>query len=127
MPHTNSFKQINMSTITLFGIKNCDTVRKAKKWLEKEAPNFQFVDFREDGLTEEQIKHWSSALSWETIFNKRSTSFRNLTDADKADIDEAKAIKLMLEYPTLIKRPILVVDNQVYTGFKAEQYQEIFK
>ncbi len=115
--------------VVLYGIspKTCDTVRKAKKWLETENIHFNFVDFREDGLTEELLQFWSSALSWEMIFNKRSTSFRNLTDAEKTDISEAKAIKLMLEYPTLIKRPILVVDDQVHTGFKADQYQEIFK
>ena len=116
-----------MKNITLWGIKSCDTVRKAKKWLEKEQVNFSFIDFRENELNAEQIKHWASALSWETIFNKRSTSFRNLSDTEKADITEEKAIELMLEFPTLIKRPILVVDELVHAGFKQEQYQEIFK
>ena len=114
-----------MENITLWGIKNCDTVRKAKKWLKKEQVDFDFIDFRENSLTEEQIQQWSSSLSWEAIFNKRSTSYRNLSDSEKTDITEVKAIKLMLEYPTLIKRPILVVGGQVHAGFKAEQYQEI--
>ena len=116
-----------MENITLWGIKNCDTVRKAKKWLKKEQVDFDFIDFREDGLTEEQIQQWSSSLSWEAIFNKRSTSYRNLSDSEKADITEAKAIKLMLAYPTLIKRPILVIGEQVHAGFKAEHYQEILR
>lgn len=116
-----------MKNITLHGIKSCDTVRRARKWLEQNQHAFTFIDFRENALSQEQIQFWASELSWETIFNKRSTSFRNLSDAEKVDIDEIKAIGLMLKYPTLIKRPILVVNNQVHTGFKTEQYQEIFK
>ncbi len=115
-----------MNNIEIFGISNCDTVRKAKKWLQESEIEFKFCDFRVDGLSEEQIKTWLTSLPLETLFNKRSTSFRNLSDDQKSNIDEAKAIKLMLEHPTLIKRPVLIVNNQAHVGFKKEQYQEIF-
>lgn len=116
-----------MKTI-MYGIspKRCDTVRKARKWLEANQPQVTFHDFREDGLDREQLTTWVSAIGWEPLFNKRSTSFRNLSHADKADIDQEKAIKLMLEYPTLIKRPVLVIADKVQVGFKEADYQAWF-
>ncbi|GIU06549.1 arsenate reductase [Shewanella sp. c952] len=113
--------------MTLFGIKNCDTVRKARKWLEQNNLSVNFHDFREDGLTEELVKEWSAIVGWETLFNKRSTSFRNLTDAEKNDINEKKAIALMVLYPTLIKRPVLAGDGKVKVGFKEAEYKAWFK
>ncbi|WP_163937282.1 ArsC family reductase [Paraferrimonas sp. SM1919] len=107
----------------LYGIKNCDTVRKAKKWLEANNIEHTFVDFRVDGLTQADIEAWLEHTSWETLFNKRSTSFRGLTDEQKADIDQAKAIALMLEHPTLIKRPVLAMADGVMVGFKEADYQ----
>ncbi|GIU48115.1 arsenate reductase [Shewanella sairae] len=112
--------------MTLFGIKNCDTVRKARKWLEANQLDVKFHDFREDGLTTEQIEQWVSVVGWEALFNKRSTSFRNLTDTEKSDINQQKAIALMALYPTLIKRPVLVLDTQVQVGFKEADYQKWF-
>ena len=112
--------------MTLFGIKNCDTVRKARKWLEANQLDVKFHDFREDGLTTEQIEQWVSVVGWEALFNKRSTSFRNLTDTEKSDINQKKAIALMALYPTLIKRPVLVLDTQVQVGFKEADYQKWF-
>ncbi|QYJ80349.1 ArsC family reductase [Shewanella acanthi] len=112
--------------MTLFGIKNCDTVRKARKWLEQHQLPVAFHDFREDGLAAAELTTWCSTLGWETVFNKRSTSFRELSDADKTDIDEAKAIALMLAHPTLIKRPVLVVGEQVLVGFKEADYKKVF-
>lgn len=110
----------------LYGIKNCDTVKKARKWLEQHQQAVAFHDFREDGLNRDDLEAWVDALNWETLFNKRSTSFRNLSDDDKTAIDKNKAIELMLAHPTLIKRPVLVIQGKVWVGFKAEQYQEIF-
>ncbi|WP_418357003.1 MULTISPECIES: ArsC family reductase [Shewanella] len=112
--------------MTLYGIKNCDTVRKARKWLEAEKIDYTFHDFREDGLTTDMVNQWVSTVGWEALFNKRSTSFRSLNDADKADITQDKAIALMVEHPTLIKRPVLVKQNNILIGFKAEQYQAWF-
>lgn len=112
--------------MTLYGIKNCDTVRKARKWLEAEKIDFTFHDFREDGLTADTVKQWVDIVGWEALFNKRSTSFRGLTDAEKSDITQDKAIALMVQHPTLIKRPVLVKQNSILIGFKAEQYQAWF-
>ncbi|GGI86134.1 arsenate reductase [Shewanella hanedai] len=113
--------------MTLFGIKNCDTVKKARKWTEANDLNIPFHDFRVDGLTKEQIETWAGAIGWETLFNKRSTSFRNLSDDDKAGIDQAKAVELMLTHPTLIKRPVLATDGKVLVGFKEAEYKAWFK
>ncbi|WP_133406944.1 ArsC family reductase [Parashewanella tropica] len=115
-----------MKAITLFGISNCDTVRKARKWLAENQIEHTFHDFRKDGLSKTEINHWLERQGWEALFNKRSTSYRALPDEDKTNIDQAKAIELMLEHPTLIKRPVLLTENSVQIGFKAEQYQELF-
>lgn len=112
--------------MTLFGIKNCDTVRKARKWLEQNNLSVDFHDFREHGLTAEQVEEWVAVVGWETLFNKRSTSFRNLTDTEKNDINEKKAIALMVLYPTLIKRPVLVNGSKVNVGFKEAEYKAWF-
>ncbi|MGB0894533.1 MAG: ArsC family reductase [Parashewanella sp.] len=111
---------------TIYGIKNCDTVRKARKWLEANNIPFTFHDFRDDGVTQQHIENWLVHTDWQTLFNKRSTSFRALTDEQKNDIDQQKAIMLMLDHPTLIKRPVLVVNETVNIGFKPVQYQELF-
>lgn len=108
----------------LFGIKNCDTVRKARKWLEANGTQFNFHDFREKGLERAHIEAWLTQVSWEEIFNKRSTSFRALSDNDKADIDKNKAIELMLAHPTLVKRPVLVTKSKTLVGFKPATYEE---
>ncbi|GGB58521.1 ArsC family reductase [Shewanella inventionis] len=112
--------------MTLYGIKNCDTVRKARKWLEAEKIDYTFHDFRENGLTADTVSQWVSMVGWETLFNKRSTSFRELSDSDKSDLTQDKAIALMVQFPTLVKRPVLVKQNSILIGFKAEQYQAWF-
>ncbi|AZG73584.1 ArsC family reductase [Shewanella livingstonensis] len=112
--------------MTLYGIKNCDTVRKARKWLEAEKIEYTFHDFREDGLSEATVAQWANVVGWETLFNKRSTSFRGLTDAEKIDISEDKAITLMVQHPTLIKRPVLVNNDKLLVGFNLAQYQAWF-
>jgi len=109
----------------LYGIKNCDTVKKARKWLEQAGLDYQFHDFRADGLNEQQLADWCGALGWEALLNRRSTSWRQLDDADKTDLDEARAKTLMLANPTLIKRPVLTTDAATMVGFKAEQYESL--
>ncbi|MFT5789924.1 MAG: arsenate reductase [Shewanella sp.] len=125
MRFTNKINN-GVPALTLFGIKNCDTVRKARKWLEQNNLSVDLHDFREHGLTAEQVEEWVAVVGWETLFNKRSTSFRNLTDAEKNDINEKKAIALMVLYPTLIKRPVLVGDGKVNVGFKETEYKAWF-
>lgn len=112
--------------LTLFGIKNCDTVRKARKWLEHHQITATFHDIREDGLHQEDLEAWCDTLGWQTLFNQRSTSFRTLSDADKTAIDRSKAISLMLAHPTLIKRPVLVNGEQIIVGFNEADYHKVF-
>ena len=107
---------------TLYGIKNCDTVKKARKWLEAHEIEYQFHDFRVDGLTTEMIENWFSIVSWESLVNKRSTTWRQLDDARKEAIDEQSAATLLLENPTLIKRPVLEIGSEVVVGFSEEDY-----
>ncbi len=113
--------------VTMYGIANCDTIRKAKKWLAAEEINFAFHDYRKNGIEEAQLREFVSLVGWELLLNKRGTTFRQLSDADKENIDEQKAIELMLAAPAMIKRPLLSVDGTLHVGFKAEQYQQLFK
>lgn len=113
--------------ITMFGIANCDTIKKAKKWLENETITFTFHDYRKQGINHELVRQFVAALGSEQVLNKRGTTYRQLTDEQKANIDDEKAIALLVEYPAMIKRPILMHDNTFHIGFKAEQYAEIFK
>ena len=120
---------MSTNTTTLFGIKNCDTVKKARRWLEDANIDYQFHDVREDDLSKNQVQTWVDALGWESVLNKRSTTWKQLSDDDKNTIDESKAISLMLEHPTLIKRPVLEhgEDKQISNGFKAAQYESMFQ
>lgn len=111
---------------TLFGIKNCDTVKKARKWLDEHQVPYQFHDFRSDGLTEQQLSEFVEKSSWGSLLNKRSTTFRNLPEEIKNNVTDDIAFEQSLEQPTLLKRPILITDSNILVGFKKEQYQEIF-
>lgn len=107
---------------TLYGIKNCDTVKKARKWLDENAVSYRFHDYRVDGLSHEQLLAFEAQLGWETILNRTSTSWRQLSDEQKADVTKATALQLMLATPTLIKRPLLQTENKLLIGFKADVY-----
>lgn len=109
--------------ITLYGIRNCDTVKKARKWLDSHTVAYGFHDLREDGLTAAMLSHWIDRLGWETLLNRRSTTWRQLDEADRADLDAARAQSLMLAHPTLIKRPVLVWQDDCLAGFSADRYQ----
>ena len=113
-------------TITMFGIPNCDTIKKAKKWLEAEGIEFEFHDYRKQGITEELVTSFCSELSWELVLNKRGTTYRQLSQEQKDTLTEQKAIALLVEQPAMIKRPILKVDGKLHIGFKADQYAAIF-
>lgn len=112
---------------TLYGIKNCDTVRKARQWLEHRAIDYRFHDFRSDGLTEAVLRHWLESTAWKTLLNQRSTGWRQLSDEQKSDLDENKVVTLLLDHPTLIKRPVLDTGAEILVGFKADQYQTLFQ
>ena len=109
----------------LYGIKNCDSVKKARKWLEKKNIDYQFHDFRVDGLDKKLLMSFEIALGWQALLNKRSTRWRQLDETQKIDLSVNKAIELMLENPTLIKRPVLVANNQFFIGFNIENYQSL--
>ncbi len=111
--------------ITLYGIKNCDTVKKARGWLEQQRVTYRFHDLRDDGLDAARLKEWIKSLGWETLLNTRSTTWRQLPDADKHDLNATSAVKLMLAYPTLIKRPVLVNGTVVTVGLNATTYSKI--
>ena len=106
-----------MGKIVLHGLAHCDTVRKARKWLEAEGVEYNFHDLRRDGVPADDLEEWAAAVGWEVLLNRRSTTFRNLDDAEKKDIDQAKALRLMQAHPTLIKRPVAVKAQRVLVGF----------
>jgi len=108
--------------ITLYGIKNCDTVKKARKWLDDNGIAYRFHDYRSDGLSPELLQTFADQLGWNTLLNRSSTSWRQLSTEQQADLNADKAIALMLATPTLIKRPILDTSNKMLIGFKADEY-----
>jgi Spx/MgsR family transcriptional regulator len=108
---------------TLYGIKNCDTIKKARKWLEINEIAYQFHDYRRNGLDINLLQKFETQLGWEVLVNKRSTSWRQLGDAQKTNLSRDNVLPLLLQHPTLIKRPILVTTNKTIIGFSATQYQ----
>jgi len=112
----------------IYGIKNCDTMKKARKWLIDNHHDVEFHDYKKEGLAPELLKLLVAELGWEAMVNKRGTTYRKLDDSIKNSLDEARAIEVMLDNPSIIKRPILEKESgkgRVYLlGFKAEQYQE---
>jgi Spx/MgsR family transcriptional regulator len=111
---------------TLYGIPNCDTVKKAQKWLTQNNITYTFHDYRKDGLDKQLINSFLVHFSWSELLNKRSTSYRALTQDQKDNIDEDSIFALFIEFPTLIKRPLLISDNQTLLGFKADLYKNLF-
>ncbi|MFV2059544.1 MAG: ArsC family reductase [Gammaproteobacteria bacterium] len=112
--------------ITLYGIKNCDTVKKARHWLDDNNQKYQFHDLRVDGLDSKTLSSWLSQVDNMTLLNKRSTTWRQLSDSQKANLSESNIKKLLLSNVTLIKRPVLEFNKKVYLGFSDKSYQEIF-
>lgn len=103
--------------ITFYGLKSCNTCKKAVRWLNDSGLEFRAVDVRADGVGRSRIEAWVNAVGWETVLNRRSTTWRGLEDADKEGIDTAKAVSLLAENPTLIKRPVFEKGNEVFVGF----------
>ena len=114
-------------TVILYGIKNCDTMKKAWTWLEEHGVAYQFHDYKKAGIDRARLEGWVSALGWETLLNRAGTTFRKLPDAAREDLDEQKAIALMLDQPSMIKRPVLDRDGKLLVGFKPDLYQAAFK
>ena len=112
--------------ITLYGIPNCNTVSKARKWLTENNIEHQFHNFKKEGLEQKTLDTWLDALGWEVLLNKRGTTWRKLSDDNKADIDRNKACQVMLDNTSIIKRPVMDNNGVFSVGFKEQQYQEIF-
>jgi arsenate reductase len=108
--------------VTVYGIRNCDSVKKACRWLDAKGLKYEFHDFRVDGVTKEQVTLWAKALGWETLLNRRSTMWRNLDANEKAALTESRAISLMVKNPTLIKRPVVGCGKKYLTGFSEQQF-----
>ncbi|APZ43244.1 ArsC family reductase [Acidihalobacter ferrooxydans] len=113
-------------TTTLYGITHCDTVRKARRWLDEHGVAYDFHDFRRDGIDRQQLGAWSDELGWEALLNRRGTTWRKLSDVQRDGIDAARALALMLEQPALIKRPVLDIGGRRVLGFDPREYATLF-
>ena len=113
-------------TITMYGIKNCDTIKKARTWLEAHGIAYDFHDYKTAGIDAGHLQKWSKELGWEIVLNRAGTTFRKLPETEKQNLDEPKAIKLMLAQPSMIKRPILDTGKARMIGFKPETYAKAF-
>jgi arsenate reductase len=112
---------------TLYGIPNCDTVKKARTWLAEQGHDFTFHDFKKQGLDRDTVAGWLSQLDWEVLVNRKGLTWRNLSDTQKAAVtDKASALELMLASPSVIKRPVLDNGGKLSVGFSSAQYQGIF-
>ena len=110
-----------MKTI-IYGIKNCDTMKKARTWLESNGVAYEFHDYKNSGIDAARLAAWAKIVGWETLLNRAGTTFRKLPDKEKQNVDEAKAIKLMLGQPSMIKRPVLERGKTLLVGFSPEKY-----
>jgi arsenate reductase len=112
--------------LILHGIRNCDTMKKAWTWLDQKGVAYDFHDYKKQGIDEATLQRWAGEVGWEVLLNRAGTTFKNLPDADKQGIDQAKAIGLMLAQPSMIKRPVLDRGGDLTVGFKPEIYQAKF-
>lgn len=113
--------------VTMFGIKNCDTIKKARTWLEAKGVDYRFHDYKAEGVEKAMLERWAKAVGWEVLLNRAGTTFRALPDADKQGLSEKKAIALMLKQPSMIKRPVVEEGAKIIVGFKPEIYAAAFK
>jgi arsenate reductase (glutaredoxin) len=113
--------------IAIYGIKNCDTMKKARAWLDKHKVDYDFHDYKVAGIERERLERWTKKVGWETLLNRAGTTFKKLPDKDKNSVTEAKAIALMLKQPSMIKRPVVDAGSgKLLVGFKPEQYAAFF-
>jgi arsenate reductase len=110
---------------TLYGIPNCDTVKKARAWLDEHGVAYAFHDYKKAGVDEGQLRGWVERLGWDKVLNRAGTTFRKLPDSDKAGLNAARAVAVMLAHPSAIKRPILEAGDTLLAGFSAEAYAEL--
>jgi len=111
--------------ITLYGIPNCDTMKKARKWLKDNGKDYEFYDYKKHGVPEKELKTWVKQLGWEILLNKRGTTWRKLDDDTKNAVNEKSAIIIMLENPSIIKRPVLASNKTLLVGFSVDEYEKL--
>ena len=111
-------------TTTIYGIKNCDTMKKARAWLDARGVPYAFHDYKASGIEAATLKAWAGQVGWEKLLNRAGTTFRKLPEAERADVDEVKAIALMLDQPSMVKRPVLARGGEIIVGFKPEIYAQ---
>lgn len=107
---------------TLYGIRNCDTMKKARAWLDANGIAYAFHDYKAQGITRGMLEGWVREMGWSALLNRAGTTFRKLPEAETRDLDEARAMELMLAQPAMIKRPVLELDNKLIVGFSPEKY-----
>ncbi len=113
--------------LTVYGIPSCDSCRNARKWLTEHGKEHRFHDLRADGLDKEMLQRWARALEWEKLLNTRSLTWRKVPEVDRASLNSNRAMALMLDQPTLVKRPVLETDDIVVVGFSPASYSELFR
>jgi arsenate reductase (glutaredoxin) len=113
-------------TVTIYGIKACDTMQKAFKWLDAKGVAYEFHDYKKAGVTTAELARWCDAAGWEAVLNRSGTTFRKLPDADKQGLTQDRAIALMVGQPSMIKRPVIEADGKLEIGFKPERYAALF-
>ena len=118
--------RVMTTAISLYGIKNCDTMKKARTWLDSKGVAYAFHDYKAEGIDKARLEAWSKKVGWEVLLNRAGTTFRALPDADKQNITEKKAIALMMAQPSMIKRPVLERKGEVLVGFKPDIYAKTF-
>lgn len=109
----------------MYGIRNCDTVKKARAWLDEQGVDYRFHDYKLSGIEADRLNRWSGEVGWETLLNRAGTTFRKLSDAQKQDLDARKAVALMLGQPSMIKRPVVELNGKLVVGFKSELYKAL--
>ncbi|CDN56731.1 Transcriptional regulator, Spx/MgsR family [Neorhizobium galegae bv. officinalis bv. officinalis str. HAMBI 1141] len=112
--------------ITIYGIKNCDTMKKARDWLDRKGVTYTFHDYKAEGIDRAHLDTWTDRAGWEIVLNRAGTTFKKLDETDKANLNREKAIALMLAQPSMIKRPVLEAEGKLIVGFKPEIYEEAF-
>jgi len=111
-------------TVTIYGIKNCDTMKKARAWLEGHGVAYEFHDYKTAGIDRGRLEGWAREVGWEALLNRAGTTFRALPEKDREKLSETKAIGLMMAQPSMIKRPVLETGGKLLVGFKPEQYEK---
>src|SRR5690348_16841265 len=122
-----AYVPVMINAITIYGIKNCDTMKKARAWLDARGVGYAFHDYKAAGIERGRLEGWARVVGWETLLNRAGTTFRALPEKDKTDLTEKKAIALMIAQPSMIKRPVLDTGKGLLVGFKPDQYEKALR